>query len=299
MANIIRAAVDNPEELLNAGAYGPGAVIRLQSAATSAGPFASVTTVPIVSGTRSYTLYDQAGTITTWYRTRYENSGGTLLSDFSALFQVGSSGIVDLPDVKRRLNIDPTDTRNDEDILDLISDVTSWVQSTTGRSFAPDPTTVYTFDGFDALEGGRMLPVPRGIQSVSLLEVALYTGAAWVTVPAGDYFLRPDLSQRDPGWPATELWMSNIPSSGNTTPVFPPGFANIRVTGVFGWASIPGDIHDVTLNLVISSFRTRSAGGTETVRVGMSGERTYDRQLSYKDSRTIARYTIKTLELIG
>ena len=40
MPNQVKLTAENPDELLNAGAYGAGAVIRLQTAATETGAFA-------------------------------------------------------------------------------------------------------------------------------------------------------------------------------------------------------------------------------------------------------------------
>ena len=87
--------VDDPDAVLNAGEYGSGALLRLQWSATQAGTYVDVSgtgstpSVPVVSGQRSYPAYDPAGTTTTWYRTRFENAGGTRLSAWSPAFRVG------------------------------------------------------------------------------------------------------------------------------------------------------------------------------------------------------------------
>jgi hypothetical protein len=92
MANQLR--VDLPARvtaanLLNAGMYDTGAIIRIQWSATEAGTFADVSgtgstpTIAIVSGTETYTGYDPLGDSTRWYRSRFENAGGTRLSDWS------------------------------------------------------------------------------------------------------------------------------------------------------------------------------------------------------------------------
>jgi hypothetical protein len=97
MANLITITVEDADDLLNAGMYGAGAVVRLQWAATATGSFADVSgtgstpTLALVTMTDSYTGYDPVGTSTTWYRTRYENAGATRLSDWTAPFQPGDS----------------------------------------------------------------------------------------------------------------------------------------------------------------------------------------------------------------
>ena len=87
--NVVKVTVENPDELLNVSAYGAGAIVRLQSSATEGGAYSNEATAAIVAGTNSYTLYDTDGTSSTWYRTRYENVGATLTSDWSTSFQVG------------------------------------------------------------------------------------------------------------------------------------------------------------------------------------------------------------------
>lgn len=91
MPNILTLTASNPDQLLNAGAYGAGAVIQVQSAATQAGAYADDGTVPLVADTTTYTYYDTDGTTTTWYRTRYENADGSVVSEWSDIFQPHSS----------------------------------------------------------------------------------------------------------------------------------------------------------------------------------------------------------------
>ncbi len=102
MPNILTLTASNPDQLLNAGAYGAGAVIQVQSGALAAGPFSDETpTIPIVSGTTSYTFYDTDGTTATWYRTRYENAAGSTVSEWSQVFQPHTS-LVSLGDAQAR-----------------------------------------------------------------------------------------------------------------------------------------------------------------------------------------------------
>lgn len=197
---------------------------------------------------------------------------------------------------KVRLGI--TDTNDDDLLVNFCSQVNGWIESKTGRPIGPDTTSTYTLDGYDALEDGRLLLFPRGIVSVSTLEVTTNTGAAFTTVPASDYFLRPTSNEREPGWPATELWMTDIPSASNTAPYFFPGFGTIRITGVFGWAAIPQDLIDVALTLVVASYRARGAGGGDSITIGVDGERTFERALSYKDRMTIERYRSRRVYVV-
>src|SRR5438128_9475058 len=78
---------------------------------------------------------------------------------------------------------------DDTILTTLCNQVNGWIESKTGRVLAPLTFTAALFDGFDVMEEGRLLLFPRGLLTVSLLEVAPYTGGSFVTVPAGQYFI--------------------------------------------------------------------------------------------------------------
>jgi hypothetical protein len=111
--NILTLTVSNPDQILNTGAYGAGAVIQVQSALLQAGPFNDDGTVAIVSGTTSYTYYDTNGTSDTWYRTRYENALGTTVSDWSQVFQPHVS-FISLAEAQARIGEGITQAMLDE-----------------------------------------------------------------------------------------------------------------------------------------------------------------------------------------
>jgi hypothetical protein len=201
-----------------------------------------------------------------------------------------------LSHVKQRIGI--SGTTDDALIQRLCDEVNTWIETVCGRPIAPDPTTVYTADGWDASEDGRVLYFPRGIRSLSQLEVAPHTGAAYVVVPATDYFLRPTPNDRPPGWPAFEVHMTNIPSAGNLYPRFFRGYDTIRLTGLFGWDAIPADLVLVAEQLAVNLYRERAAGGTDSVTIGEDGTRTISRLLSTRDWQTISRYRIKTASFV-
>ena len=92
MANAIRLTlpVRTPSAtILLTGMYGAAAVFRVQSSSTETGTFTDLTgtgstpTIPIVSGTETYTAADPNGTSATWYRSRIENADASRLSDWS------------------------------------------------------------------------------------------------------------------------------------------------------------------------------------------------------------------------
>src|SRR3990167_10868603 len=150
MANVISIDVPNPDEMLNTGAYGTAALIRVQNSTTEGGVYAdlsgsgSTPTLTITTLVNTYTAYDPVGTSSVWYRTRYENTGGTRLSDWSAVFQVGAEEagkLCSIYDVERRLVQSGSALNDDEreQIISLITEVSDYIAGYTGRRFTPDP----------------------------------------------------------------------------------------------------------------------------------------------------------------
>jgi hypothetical protein len=290
--------VENPDELLSL--YGAGALIRVESATTYAGSYTELGTVPIVSQIYSYVYNDTAGTTTaTFYRTRYSNVGNSLDSDYSDIFQGGyNPGLCDLIDVKQRLWGATADTTTDQDetLSEYITQVTDWIQGRTGQTFLPDPygsgTSVHLFHGYDASRDGTRLWIPQGIRSVTTLEIAQYTTAAFVTMPAGTYFLDPSVDYRKPGWPPTRITLTDY-TTGAVSPIFFfPGYNNIRVTGAFGWATVPPAIQNVAASVVVKAFKNQRTGYSDTIGNGEYGQTVVTKSISDLDYRTVMRYAI-------
>lgn len=269
MPNVVTVAVENPDQILNAGGFGAGAVIRVQTSATEAGVFADVAgagstpTIAIVDPVRVYTGYDPAGIASSWYRTRFENAGGTRLSDWSTAFQVGDEQagyVCSLYDVKQRLSILATDTTSDETLLEFMGAVTGMFQGHTGRRFVRAPLSGETTYLFDVDRATRTLWIPKGIASASLLEVANQTGGPYSVVPAGDWFLDPPVQDRNIGWPATRITLSNIPTGA--FPLFYPGKRVVRVTMALGFAASPPEISNMGAAAVVRMFRAKQSPGS-------------------------------------
>ena len=299
MPNVLRITVENASELLNAGAYDAGALVRVQWAATEAGTFADIAgtgatpTIPLVAGTRVYVGYDPAGTSSVWYRTRYENVGATRLSDWSAAFQVGAETgafLCSLYDAKQRLGIAYTDTSEDENILGYIAQVSHRIESVTGRWFVPRPlsgTTTYVLDGpTNPLE----LWVPVGIRSITTLGYATTdqpdTGGTYTTIGSAFYSLGSAI-ERSPSWPATRIRLL-LTAPGR----FYEGLNTVQIVGSFGWAAVPPDIEQVALNLVVAAHRERAISGGEVVVTEAGGERRFPAGLSRNDRRVLEWYAV-------
>lgn len=255
MPIILKVRVDNPDELLNASAYGTGAVVRAEWSATSDGTYASVGTAALVAGTRIYTIFHAAGTSSLFYRTRYENSGGTVVSDYSDPFQPDEY-LVSLDNVKQRLGITATDTASDEDLLQFIGAATQHIHRYTGRYFLPDPVGVYTFDGWDCPNAVTLF-VPRGIRSVTTLKID--------GVATTNFVLRPSEHDRPDGRPATIIRL-------HTDAFFTAGTDNIEVTGEFGFAAVPPEVEMVATNMVVRAWQARGAGVATALGTGDFGQ---------------------------
>ena len=293
MPNTLTITVEEPDKIRNVGAYDTGAIIRLQSSATEAGAFADVTgtgstpTIPVVTLIRSYDGYDPNGTVSTWYRTRFENVGATRLSDWSDPFQVapeGSGLICSLWDVKQELG--ETGTANDETLLEKIRQVGAEINLYTGRLFTRTPASGTTTYLFDVTCAGRELHIPKGIAAVTVLEVATGTqpeaGGTYATVPAAEWWLRPVMAERDFGWPATRVVISNLSGS-----MFYVGYNAARLTMALGWDKVPYDVQAIAQRAVIGSYTSK---GSPTGVVGPSGSTIMLRNISPADRETLTAY---------
>ena len=269
MANTIDLFVEEPDRLLNAGAYGTGALMRVQFCATETGTYADIAgtgstpTVALVAGDRAYVAYDPAGTVGIWYRTRYENAGGTRLSDWSTPFQVDApASYATLADLLERIQL-PDDTHY-ELVAQILEAVSAQFDQECGRQFYRIPrstgTTARLYDG----DGGSVLRLPEGCVSLTTVEVAGSMGGSYTTLAANEWRLRP--AYPAPGWPYTELILTELAST-----VFTDGTETVRLTGVFGWSTVPLLVREAVLQLAQLTFNmalTRAGGSIGLTEFG-------------------------------
>lgn len=111
----ITILVADPSDVLDASSFGPGALVRWESAADVAGTYTEKGTVAVVSGTLEYVVWDQTGSGATWYRTRYSDATGHLVSDYSTPFQSRDAYLS--VDQFRAFNPAPSSTNEDLQIL--------------------------------------------------------------------------------------------------------------------------------------------------------------------------------------
>lgn len=282
MPNVLTLTVEDPDEILNSGAYGANADIRVQAGPDSSGPFADLTgtgstpLVPVVTQTFTYTAYDPNGTSSDWYRTRFENVGATRLSDWSDPFQVGDETggyLCSLFDVLQELGETGTNTARDEALLEKIRQVSAAIEGYCGRWFAPRPsnpasTTTYRFN----TEAGYSLSIRRGIRTITSLNVAAWdqpdTGGTYTAALSTDYSIQPPLMDRDIGWPGTRVVF--LGQASGTTNYFVDALNGAEITGSFGFAAVPWDIQGVAVRAAVRRYIGKGGGGV-SVAVGPKG----------------------------
>lgn len=194
--------------------------------------------------------------------------------------------------VKARLGIGTADTTDDAEIQVICDQANGYIESLTGRPICDLGTATYTFDGYDSLDN-RVLFVDRGVRTITQLQTATYSGGSFATVPATDYFLRPATQELDPGFPFTQVIMTNVPSANNFSPLFYDGFNTVKITGTFGFASIPDEIREIGEVMAVRSWSARQAGQTDQIGASEMGQPVISRTLSIRDRETLARYRVK------
>jgi hypothetical protein len=284
--NILQITVADPDAALVT--YGAGALLRIQSSATEAGAYANLTgagatpTVAIVTGQTIYVVTDPGGDWSTWYKYRLEAADGDPAGSYSDAFLApnGTGLLCDLEDVKLRLGQSSTDDTDDELLVTMCQEISSWITNHIHRRLYELDYTSVVLDG----DGGRVLRVPMGLLTVTNVEVAPATGESYAAV-AGSYFLRPKEYDRPAGWPATELHLSDL--SGD---YFPSGYDTVRLTGTFGWASVPAEVREIAASTVVRAWHAKQAGQTDIIGNDDTGRPQVSRYVSKRDRDTLARY---------
>ncbi len=239
----------------------------------------------------------------------YTAFSSTVSSGFAAGSQTGVVGIATGLNVEDVLMFGPVTGTHESALVTAISSNTISLATPLQSGYASGVTAkrVYIYDGFNALESDKMFPLPLGVVSVTSLEVCTFsagqggsTGAnvIWYQIPGFDFNLRPQLQQRTPGWPATELWITNVPQPSDLTPSYYPGLNNIRLDAQLGWPAMPDDIVDVALNIAVAIYRARSSTGGEVLHTGTDGASVINRALTYENKLTIAAYSTHHMSVI-
>jgi hypothetical protein len=172
--------------------------------------------------------------------------------------------LVTTAQVKARLKI--TAATFDALIIELIEQLTDFVQHRTGRQLVAAAAVTYTLD----TTWGSVLAIPRGIRAVTSLSVASTdqpdTGGAYTAVAAADILLRPGPILRRPGWPATEIRLLGSPIDRRVP--FRSAANGAVVVGDFGFATVPPAMQGLAIDAVVTAYVDRRAGTSGGVGAG-------------------------------
>lgn len=281
---IVHPSVESPQLLADLLAWpaseGPINRIQIERSATGGGVgYSNIGSVTLAADTLEYTFYDVNGVASSWYRWYFSNAANTFpLSanrEYSTETQPAAEDdglICSLGNVKQRLDIGASDDDDDELLLDIARQVTADIQGYTKRRFVRSPMNGTTTFLFDVRQASRTLWVVAGIASMTTLEVATQTGGAFTTVPTTDWFLDPPEQDRDFGWPATRVTISDVPSG--SIPFFYPGKRVVRGTMAIGWETIPSDVAGIGEAAVVRRWKAKQSGQADIVGASEFGSRT-------------------------
>ncbi len=251
---LIRINVDAPDDKITE--FGAGAKLYWYRDNTSAtGAFTDATgNVALVATQSQYEIIDATGAVGHYYRSRVGNTGGTSFDTYGPVFQAGAiSSYATLDDLREYLSL-PDDSRNNL-LSELLRDASDYISAKCGHDFYRHPqvtgTEVRTFDG----NGSGLIRVPVGIVSLTQAELANYSGGSYSILAGADWTLYPLDKSDDVSYRAIAL------SDQGTYRYWPSGFATVRLTGVFGWASVPAMIRKATLDLAREWYRQGPGGG--------------------------------------
>lgn len=253
----------SPDQILNAGAYGAGAVFRLQWSATLAGTYADVSgagstpTIAVVTGIRSYTGYDPAGSDTTWYRTRFENAGGNILSEWSDSFQVSAAAglrpdYVTLDEMRTHLRISNVADLEADLILALaIGAASRAVDRATDRQFGVLAAAAprYYQPVFSEAHGRWLAHIDDLMSTSGIVVKADLDADATYEATVTDYRLWP-LNAASDGMPWTEMVFGGFAGSHR---------GSVEITAIWGWTSIPDTVRNATLIQASRFFKRRDS----------------------------------------
>lgn len=252
--------IEGVNDALGTAAYGTAAAAIVERGTAQTGSYSAFATAALVAGQSQYEIWDTSAQATTssWYRYRIGNGAGTLFSDYSDPFRATAlAAYATLDELTDRLNLP------DEDRYSLLSSilesVSAQMDAETGRQFyrlpqvSGDTTRIY--DG----TGSTYLPVPEGIVSVTTVQVRDDIDSDWVTLGTAEWTLRP--ANPDPGDTYRGIALTGTSSAQYAT--FPDGMTTVRVTGAFGWPSVPYLVREAVIEMaarVYAESQTRYGG---------------------------------------
>jgi hypothetical protein len=276
----------DPASVLATGAFGAGALVRLERAASIAGSYTEVTTIAIVATTLQYRYWDAAGDATSFYRWRVSDAAGSVFSDYSDPFAGSSPAASVFPTSYASLdrllgmfNTRPTNPARLARLGQLLGTATQQlIEACGGRDYFLHPSSGVDTAWYETLPerprgmsafDRQVLHVHDGIVSLASLEVSLDFGTTYQTVAPSDYVLRGDDPSSDAPVPTGEPYFHVVLNPFGSTIAFPRGTKVIRPTGLRGWATVPETLVEGTaqrarqLAFAEGSFSGAQAGGMD------------------------------------
>lgn len=136
------------------------------------------------------------------------------------------------------------DVEDDQLIESAIEAASAWIDNWCGRSFESEDDVRY----FEAAEPG--FAFTDDIISVSALEVDSDGDWTWSEEIVSDYF---EL------WPANDVPKTAIQLHPNTDVWFPRGDRAIKVTGTFGYESVPSEVSEACAMLAEQIYKRKDS----------------------------------------
>lgn len=191
--------------------------------------------------------------------------------------------------LKSRLGI--TEVTYDSLLGTFCDQVNQYIETKTGRVLAPITSAVYYYDG----DGSDSLYLPRpasgppigGLRAITTLDLAYYTGSAYVSTPTTEVFLRQQVGMTGP---YERLAFTDFPRAGFT--YFPRGYNTVKVTATAGWAAIPDEVTDVALTAAGRAWYARQSGQQDIVGTDEHGVALVSRFFSPKDLGVLRTYSL-------
>ena len=264
--------------------YGAGALLYLDSAASSGGVYSNVTSTALVAGTTTYEFWDASGTSTTWYKSRAGDSGGTAYGAYSPEFQATSlEAYASLMDLRESMDLPGTD--RDNYLMDLLRSASETIDAACGRQFYRSPqvsgdTTWYVdIERADASSlvrashgGITTTGVPLDIISITTLGIRdNEADASYTTIAAGDtgYYLG---AGDGIGWPSADVLLS--PQGADYTS-YPVGKRGVELTGALGFSTVPLAVKTACLDMAREAYRQGPGGGPAQIGTNQLGSPVY------------------------
>lgn len=248
----VRIPVGDPDGLL--AGFGALAVLRLESSATEAGTYAEIDTETIVAGAYLYTLWDDDGDQTTWYRWRASNATPAAPADYSeyaapfqgqdvnALHAVSYATLDQLLNTYGQRTVDGRKLGRYADLLEAATaQLTDEISIDFFRHPEPSGTEVRYLDG----NGRDRLCVHEGIRTAEggTLALSWDGGASYTDLLETDWYLEPANPQ--PGYPYDHIRLA--PAGVGSYHTFPGGRRRVKATLAFGWPRVPATAREAVL----------------------------------------------------